>query len=213
MEKLISTGQEGFCRAACFLFRLGDISPLIRRQSSRLTKSLLLACAVALGVAGCLDEATHTKITRCADGLEVAVFYDKNCSFPPPAKVEFRKGGKVVTLSWEEEYLLEEVVSPDQKWIFLQEANNGRFKFCPENRVMQCLEDDHKFVHIIEASGSGDLAGFIFDGWEAPHTALITFAAGGETEDWKVDLEKKVITRRNPKGEPMFKPVFLEVTK
>jgi len=39
------------------------------------------------------------------------------------------------------------------------------------------------------------------------------FPAGGETEDWKVDLEKKVITRRNPKGEPMFKPVFLEVTK
>lgn len=78
---------------------------------------------------------------------------------------------------------------------------------------MQCLEDDPKFVHIIEASGSGDLAGFIFDGWEAPHTAFISFAAGGETEDWKVDLENKVITRRNPKGEPMFKPVFLEVTK
>lgn len=93
----------------------GGISPRIRRQNSRLTKSLLIACAITLGVAGCRDQATHTKITRCADGLEVAVFYDKDSGFPPPAKVEFRKGGKVVTLSWEEEYLLEDVVSPDQK--------------------------------------------------------------------------------------------------
>lgn len=176
-------------------------------------KPLLVAWAVVLCVAGCRDQDTHTKIIRCADGLEVAVFYDKNCSYPPPAKVEFRKDGKVVTLSWEEEYLLEEIVSPDQKWIFLQETNNGRFKFCPENQIMQCLEDDHKFLHIIEASEAGDLAGFTFQSWEAPHTALISFAAGDETEDWKVDLEKKVITRRNPKGEPMFKPVFLEDTK
>ena len=171
-----------------------------------------MACAVVLCAAGCRDQATHTKIIRCADGLEVAVFYDKNSSYQP-AKIEFRKDGKVVTHSWEEEYPLEEVVSPDQKWVFLQETQNGRFKFCPENQIMQCLENDSKFAHIIEASGSGDLAGFIFQSWEAPHTALISFAAGGETEDWKVDLEKKVITRRHPKGDPMFKPVFLEDTK
>ena len=176
-------------------------------------KSLLMACAIVLCMAGCRYETTHTKIIRCADGLEVAVFYDKKCSFPPPAKIEFRKQGKVVTHSWEKEYLLEEVVSPDQKWVFLQETQNGRFKFCPENQIMQCLADDSKFDHIIEASGSGDRAGFIFDSWEAPHTALISFAAGGESEGWKIDLENKILTRRNHKGEPMFKPEFVKADK
>ncbi|MCX6848119.1 MAG: hypothetical protein NTY98_04295 [Verrucomicrobia bacterium] len=189
------------------------------QQHRCLVKPLLVACAIAFCVAGCRDEferkqrSQPTRITQCQDGLEVEVFFMAMASAPTPEKVEFRKDGKVVTRTWNEEVPLQKVVSPDQKWILLQELKRGGFKFCPEPQIMQCLEDGRKFVRIIETSGAPEFLGYTLDSWEEPHTVLITLNAGEKSEKWKADLEKRELTRIDQSGPPMFKPVFVESKK
>jgi hypothetical protein len=152
----------------------------------------------------CEDRSPLPKTVVCDDGLEVKVFYDNGPDMP--SKIEFHKSGVVKTLNSDEGHLFEAVVSPDQKWVLLQESIFGDFIFGAEKDVIEMLSRIKSFSKISEKSDHAVY--FRFVRWEAPCTAIISFTFNNEEEEWKADLSQRKFARLGRRTEALFEPEF-----